>query len=281
MNYKFNIDEWLNLYPLKEKYGHYSAHGIGGPCSVCTVEQLRRETKDEIDWGPPVPVDIFIMADGEPVHRNNTKLGGLPYRPATATWPTNVDGTPQTFMAQFDFTDSLDITGELPGDVLLVFCDRSEGWFNSFYFEWRRLGLDDLVSARDIPRQEHSFAPSYGHCYRTLSFPHATQKRAGYPICRGMPVWSPYYLFQFQATQIGRSPFFIQHEDQDFPGQMLCTISSMFIPCEQNPYPWINRVDPLSDEEIRADNHLSIIDTGCVYISIDDNGDLHWRLSSY
>src|SRR5688572_21855743 len=37
--------------------------------------------KDEFHWGKPVPVDIFVMADGEAERPNATKIGGCRYRP--------------------------------------------------------------------------------------------------------------------------------------------------------------------------------------------------------
>jgi hypothetical protein len=281
MNYRFNIDEWLPLFPLKEDFGGYTGYGVSRPCHICYNERLRREMQAEYDWGPAVPVDIFIMAEGEPPDRHVTKLGGLPYRPADSPWPTTPSGAPLTFLAQFDFTDSIDLTGELPGEVLLVFCDRSQDWFEDVRFEWQRLGIENLVPAGQMPEQPHSFATCFGHIYRTVNFPQAEQISSGYPRCRGLPVYSDFYLLQYQATQIGPAPYLIQQEDKDFTGQMLCTISSVFVPERDAPYPWINRKEPLTDDGWQSNDNLMIVDTGCIYISMDDERRLHWGLSSY
>ena len=89
-------------------------------------------------------------------------------------------------------------------------------------------------------------------------------------------------LLQWQATQIGEAPFFIQGEDGELPGRPLCVINSVQ-PDEHEPYPWVNHPDPLMPEgEFSFDsNYLMIDDMGCIYISIDKNGRLHWCSSSY
>ena len=125
MNYKFRIEDWLLRFPLGENAERYSGENVTSPCDVCNNELLRREMQDQYRWGPAVPVDIFVMAEGEPEKRNVTKIGALPYRPANASWPTGSNGQPMLFVAQFNFADSKDLTGELPGDILLVFADDS------------------------------------------------------------------------------------------------------------------------------------------------------------
>lgn len=81
MNYCFVLDDWLPRFPLTERNGHFQAQIVTSPWDLCQNEHLRRELHDAYAWGPAVPVDIFIMADGEPPDRHVTKIGGLPYRP--------------------------------------------------------------------------------------------------------------------------------------------------------------------------------------------------------
>lgn len=278
MNYRFHLDEWLPLFPLDPKADQFEGMPITSPCHVCNNEQLRREMQDQFIWGPSVPVDIFVMAEGEPADRYVTKVGGLPYRPAGAAWPKSRDDKPMFFVAQLNFSDSKDITGDLPGDVLLVFVNES---FDYVIFEWRQLGIDDLVLAEEIPTPTEYLDPCYGHIFRTVSYPQATCKASEYPLCRGKDVWSHYWLPQYQAMQIGSAPYFIQ-EDIQLPGKLLCTISSIG-PDRHQRFPWINHPEPLlpEDEWSIDSNHLMIGDTGCVYISIDDNNQLHWQASSF
>jgi hypothetical protein len=236
-------------------------------------------------WGESVPVDIFVMAEGEPPDRHITKVGGLPYRPSNAKWPLKKDDQPMVFLAQFDFSDSGDITGDLPGDVLLIFADESSGSIDSLGFEWWKLGHSDLVSAENIPAQTDPIDPCYGHIFRTVSYPDAKRtvpyKQQKYPSCRGKPVWSDYYLLHYQAMQIGPAPFFIQG-DPELPGRILCTISSVQ-PDQHRPFPWINHPEPLmpEDEWNFDDNNLMIGDMGCIYISIDEQQQLHWSQSCF
>ena len=152
MNYRFDLDEWLPRFPLKPRNGRFTGEIITSPCDICNNEHLRWAAYDQFDWGPAVPVDIFIMADGEPNNRHATKIGGLPYRPARMEWPTSLDGTPMSFLAQIDFADSTDLVGELPGDVLLVFTPDTEGCcIETLHFEWQPLGLSDLISGTLFP----------------------------------------------------------------------------------------------------------------------------------
>jgi hypothetical protein len=285
MNYRFSINEWLARFPLEPEYGHYHGEIIVGPREICNNEQLRREMQDQFAWGTAAPVDIFIMADGEPPNRFATKIGGLPYRPSDLDWPTTLSGAPLFFVAQLNFSDSHDLVGTLPGEVLLVFADNAEGPLNPLHFEWQELNLTNLVRREDIPYHPFSFAPCYGHVFRTVSYPVAERPystdSAKYPKCRGIDVWSSFHLLQYHATQIGGAPFFIQPGDDQLPGYLLCTISSVN-PQRHRSYPFINRNEPLMPEEkwMRSE-YLMMGDVGCIYISADETGALHYRESCY
>ena len=287
MNYHFDINDWLPRFPLRPEYGRFSGMLVASPSQICNNEQLRQAAHDQYDWGPAVPVDVFILADGEPQDRNVTKVGGLPYRPANLAWPSEADGSPLTFLAQFDFTDSFDIVGETPGEVLLVFTPDSDedGPIDSLHFEWHPLGLTDLIRAGTVPRPNWRFKPCYGYRYRTVSYPKAKRKSEletnMYPMCQGLEIWSDYHLLQFQAMQIGRAPFFIQQGDDQLPRKMLCTINSICIAAD-TPFPWINHPRPLPLNDWRAfHEYLTMGDTGCIYISIDEAANLYSGVSCY
>ena len=87
MNYLFDIDEWLPRLPLEAEYGRFAGDIITNPWHLCNNERLRWEMHDQIDWGPAVPMDVFVMAEVEPPDRHITKIGGLPYQTATKPWP--------------------------------------------------------------------------------------------------------------------------------------------------------------------------------------------------
>jgi hypothetical protein len=286
VSYKFHIDEWLPRFPLTPEYGRFSGKQVTGPGGICNNHQLRAEIQGEFSWGRAVPVDIFIMADGEPKDRWVTKIGGLPYRSVGAKWPEAESGRPLTFIAQFNFTNSKDITGELPGDLLLVFGDNSGGPFDEIQFEWQGVDVPDLIAPADVPARPLKISPCYGHIFRTVSFPDAERTTPfqveKYPKCRGLEVWSSFFIPQYQATQIGEAPYFIQEGDDQLPGRMLCTISSPG-PDQHGPFPWVNRAEPLMppDKWNFNDDYLAIGDSGCIYISIEADGSLHYGESCY
>src|SRR5262249_53652498 len=96
-------------------------HMIVGPYIIAAQEQLRAERLAQSRPVNQVPVDLFVFCKGEPPRRDLTKIGGLPYWPARREWPRAESGAPMAFVAQINFADSRDITGTLPGDLLLVF----------------------------------------------------------------------------------------------------------------------------------------------------------------
>jgi hypothetical protein len=139
------------------------------------------------------------------------------------------------------------------------------------HFEWQPAGLEELVSPDQVPKRTNAPTPCYGHICRTVSFPNAPDE--------GEAARAWLRLAQYQATQIGRAPFFVQPFEEDLPGHLLCAINSVQ-PAPNQPYPWINRRKPLKLDEIDA-GHLMLDDMGCIYISIDESGQLHAIAESY
>lgn len=277
LNYEFNLNSWLQRFPLEEKYGRYDAGVITSPVDICNIEWLRRGMVDQYKWGRPVPVDVFVMSMGEPENRFATKIGGLPYRPSSLPWPRAASGKPLALIAQFNFTNSFDIVGNLPGDLLLVFGDNSEGEFDPLHMEWQRLGVSDLIGPGEVPSDCLYIAPCFGNRCRMMSFPDAEcLADSRYPQCGGKDVSSDYFIPQLYATQIGRAPFFIHEVDDSHPGDPLCTIASV-CPDMHRPYPWVNVPEPICPEGAWLDREgeLMIGDTGCIYIFIAKDGTLH------
>ncbi|QDU81135.1 hypothetical protein Pla110_28720 [Polystyrenella longa] len=285
-NYTFELEEWLKWLPLEMfiRRGRFSGEIITGPCDICNNEQLRKVLNDQYRWGSGFPSDIFIWADGEPKDRHVTKTGGLPYLVAGEEWPADADGAPLLFIGQVNFGDSKDLTGELPGDILLVFADQKEpGYFEDLRFEWRNYTAEKLITLFEIPTHQYEFKPTYGYRCRVLNFPDAERLfDSNYPLYDGHEVWSDFVLLKYQGTQIGIAPFGIQPIDTENPppGRMLCVLSSIQ-PTSEIQYPWVNqsRAIPLSVDS--WDDYLMISDMGCLYIYIDDEGALHWSEDSY
>lgn len=294
-NYHFNLEEWLRKCPLQRKFPEfpgYSGEIITGPIDICNNEHLRRELQGHFDWGEGVPTDVFVMAEGEPIDRHITKIGGKPYRAARQPWPTMKNGEPYAFVAQLNFSESRDLVGKLPGDVVLVFTgvDRGHFDFEEFYFEWQNLGLEDLTDSDGL-FDNFTYRPNvpcHGYRCRTVVYPSATLIGDREPVVRGEPVESEYYITQYQATQIGMAPFQVQTLDDSpyirrvLPGKVIAAINSVH-PSRDKPYPFVNRAEPLpmNVEGIQEFPYLMIGDVGCIYISIDNKDNCHGYAAGY
>ncbi len=92
-----------------------------------------------------------------------------PYISAGLPWPKTASGRSMALIAQFNFTNSTDIVGKLPGDLLLVFGDNSDGPIDPLHFEWQNLRQADLVTK--LPTDSMAISPCFGNRCRTVSFP--------------------------------------------------------------------------------------------------------------
>lgn len=75
----FDMDTARQIYdPLRRELG---GEDISSPFDLYSVEALR--DRYQLRIGSPCPTDIFVWAEGEPTRREVTKVGGLPYWPAS------------------------------------------------------------------------------------------------------------------------------------------------------------------------------------------------------
>lgn len=117
-----------------------------------------------------VSCDIINFSLGESEDRAMTKLGGVPYWPADRPWPKSWRGRPLSFLGQINFRDSLDIVGELPGEILVMFVNRYDS-VTSYWLD----PLDEALIAREnIPDGQRIFGPQYGVIHRTYDVPGKT-----------------------------------------------------------------------------------------------------------
>lgn len=245
-------------------------YGCYYPCGLAISEQVRSLVRDESDLGTAVPVDVFVLASGEPELRAVTKIGGVPYRPAGLRWPLNADGTPMTFLCQFRFTESRDFLGTVPNDVLLIFTRDSDLYWpdnpDQFYFEWHSLGITDLIAAREVPRPAWDFVTCHGYRYRTVDYVEAKAVDAvlawmeqHYPEGRlGRPWYASHaYMYcRLRGVKIGGANACPPEYTSEQPGRLICSLSDVNPPIEE-PWPWINRRESQSWEEGRQPkNHL-------------------------
>ncbi|MEZ6144810.1 MAG: hypothetical protein R3B91_05105 [Planctomycetaceae bacterium] len=148
----FHLDAWRSLFPLSavpvgERCGGRVNGLVVDPYSICFVEQMREQAALHDNFSTRCRQMYLSLPRGNRP-ADVTKIGGIPYRPAGKPL-SNSKGEPLTFVAQYCFSESTDLVGALPGDVLVFTSfgvhgrDRSEPLL---HFEWYQLGLSDSNS---------------------------------------------------------------------------------------------------------------------------------------
>src|SRR5262249_19088597 len=161
------------VYQLPKRSGRKrpsrSADSEGKVFRLPPTPSHRKQSAEEDEF-----TDAFLFVRGEPAIPFVTKVGGVPYRAAEVPWPAGEDGRPMTFLAQFCFSGSTDLVGELPGDVLLVFARDDQAYFSSIFgdddglrFEWYPLGLQDFCAPSQVPDTPWKLLPCTGVAQRT------------------------------------------------------------------------------------------------------------------
>ena len=230
---------------------------VVGPKALAVNEQLRTEFAANRPYaGPRVATDVVVWARGEGAIRSATKVGGLPYRDASARWPADNAGTSRRFIGQLSFADSAEIIPGLPGDVLLIFGDDdallSEP--EQLAFEWVKLGITDLV--REVPSGQEGLTPFYGVLHRTEDWADEARLPAD---ARDIGLW--------EGTKLGGVPRFIQ--DDDVPGgRFIGALGSISVGADQ-PFPFVNQAEPRGWSR---ENDLMIGDMGSLYLFLQADG---------
>ncbi len=266
---RIDLDHWIREIPLASLRApgrERLLQNIYGPADLAYFEQLRAE-RDPRVFGRGVPTDVCIWSLGEPENAAATKIGGRPYRPTDAPWPTAEDGSPMGLLAQFNFLDSLDVLdprvrAALPGDVLLVFtagphmyADWDADDPDSFSLEWHRVDPDATIPPA---LYVHKLTPTFAALHRTMDYPDA--QRVG-------------NLNLAWGTKFGGVHPYLQ-PDPELPGTTLCTLASLnpF----GNPWPLLNVPVNPKGEQYLDKNLLMMGDLGSAYFNLDDQGRVHW-----
>lgn len=267
---RLDLARWIRECPLQKLRASRERliiQNIDGPRDIAMVEQLRAEGDARLR-GEGIPTDVCIWSVGEPADPTTTKVGGNPYRPTLEPWPLADDGSPMGLLAQFNFTDSLDVLAPippeaLPGDVLLVFTkgpDLYSDWDpdekGTWALEWHRVIPNfTLPPARHV----HDLTPTFATLHRTTDYPDS-QVDDDLNIIRG--------------TKFGGIPPY-QQGDPELPGTSLCTLASLnpF----GNPWPMLNvEVNPNGDQQYFDKKLLMLGDLGSAYFNLDGLGRIHW-----
>jgi hypothetical protein len=261
-----------------------AAHGaltgqlITSPYDVFSVEELR--DVHGLREGKALPADLLVFGKGESPRREATKVGGIPYWPADRPWPTDDEGAPLFFLAQFNFADSRDLfPTSLPGDVLLLLVEDPEDYLEPdlIQFEWLTLGLPP-VSPFDESQMATTAGPFYGVIHRSADYPDATERATDLEVSQS------YDLPILNGTKIGGVPHWIQGGDGS-DDQFLCQLGSIQA-APQVPYPWVNQAESLGlefdDRGIYGDSNSIVFgDMGSIYIFLDRDGSITSSFECY
>ncbi len=250
----FDPSVWCDrIGPMRpDNWGCWTVRDVIGPRDACELVHLREMIRDLVSLGTPVPADVFLLGIGEPPLRDCTKIGGLPAWPYDRKWPESTTGAPLPFLAQFCFRDSLDIVGDLPEDMLLLFGDKDIP--STIIAKWQ----SSKCRTRWVRRDEMPVVPIlqcfFGTRWRTVNYPDA---RFGDPVTLfdETTVSQVWLVCRLLGMQIGAHPYFpdwdaVPHRE----GRVVCSMSAVF-PIPDLPWPFINRSAPLSAHEAE---HLAL-----------------------
>jgi hypothetical protein len=268
---RFDLEAAKRVFdPIAAAGKELAGERITSPFHAYSVETLR--DRHSLRKGLVVPADVFVFGKGEPPHPASTKVGGRPFWPQDRPWPRRADGAPFKFLAQFNFSDSLDLVGELPGRLLLLLV--SEDWWLSsdisLEFVWLQ-GDETPTSEIEVPPAVEKAGPFWGAAYRTADYPNSREAadRSG--------AETPYYLATLYATKIGGR----RHDVQFTPspkGRFLCQLGSISA-APDVAFPWLNREGPLTvgfgpDGIYDKTNKISFHDVGIISLFLDPKGKL-------
>jgi hypothetical protein len=172
-----------------------------------------------------------------------------------------------TFIGQLRFTESKDLVQRLPGEILLIFSEDDVGAPDSFLFEWKPLGLQNLVEARDVAAPAWAFVNCYGLQYRTVDL------KADPDDARTRDDSDFFWAGRILGTKIGGLPRWIQGDERP-AGQFLGSVGPVQ-PSPEVDYPWVNDSKPLSLREYYQSNRcLMWGDMGNCNLFLKDDGEI-------
>lgn len=212
---------------------------IASPSALAAWRRARRRLKMTTARG--FPCDVFVWGKGPAPDPRMTRIGGVPFLPRRIEWPS-FDGSPATFLCQFDFTDSRDLVPALPAELLLVFVRDENALVDGegIAYVWVAARETDIVTRKDVPAASRRFAfvEAWGVRHRTVDLPR---------YWKGLGEDAADHAWQApvtRATKIGGVPYGSQDMHVRPPKGYLCQIGSVQA-LSGAPWPWANRRRPL------------------------------------
>jgi hypothetical protein len=228
----------------------YGLWNICSPSRLVAWEVLRE--RHGIADRDGVPCDLFLWGTGTPPDQRLTRVGGTPWLPRSVPWPT-IDGAVLSFLCQFDFRDSRDLVGDLPGDLLLIFVmdERSmiSGDGQKMAVQWVSADEDDILSAAEVPEPTHPFdhVCTWGVRYRTADYPSCWELDDEFDELTEDVEWEELgKLPVLWGSKIGGVPYHSQMRIEEASPDFLCQLVSV-TPAIGTSWPWADREDPFPD----------------------------------
>ena len=246
---EFKPDDWFDLFPpfAPSQYGNWATRDIIGPYDACRILSVRERVKPFVSFGLPVPVDMFLLSVGEAPTRDCTKIGGLPFWPIGRQWPRSITGDFLPFLAQFNFSESRDITGDLPENLLLLFGHADIP--SSIVAKWQSTTCHARLLDRDDMPVKPALPCFYGMRWRTESYPDAAYDDDPIQLEDGTRVSDVWFVCELLGMQISPYPFFPRWNGLPArTDRALCSLCSIF-PIAHKPYSFVNHSQPLTDLE--------------------------------
>jgi hypothetical protein len=250
---------------------------IVGPHDLHVFEQRRRQRI--VRSAAAIPADYFVFASGEAPHRAMTKLGGVPFLPASMPWPRR-RGTVGDFYAQLSFVDSKDLLPSLPGDVLLVFRfhdlpDVTSRQDELYGFVWVDSSERRPIAPADVQRSQtcaegDTWATMHGYRVRTFDDPSQLE------LLRAKQI-EDVELLTGEATKVGGAPNDCQSiwppevpADYRFLGQLTAVFPAVGV-----PFPVVDREAPLGPRDFAERERLcSGPGAGITCLYLDSHGEV-------
>lgn len=268
-HYRLNMDSVKGVMSSHAKEHEPTGELITSSWDLYSVEHLR--DKWDLRIGNPVPCDIFVFGKGEPEEPTATKVGGQPAFPSDLDWPNGPSGQPLKFLAQFNFSESLDLFElDLPGTMLILAAENDEDWLwedQGLQFIWLQNG--STLKPIRVPVVPGIGGPFYGVRYRTFDYPDSID------IAYELEVSQSYNLPILNGTKIGGVPAYIQGGG-DPSGLFLGQLGSIQA-APYAPYPWTNVKESMgldcTDDGIYGDGNCAVFgDMGNIYMHLDESG---------
>jgi hypothetical protein len=253
--------------------------------SVAVIDECRKQLARFPENRTTAATDRVLFGIGPSPKPESTKIGGKPFR-SDRPWPRGSDGAPLAFLMQLNMTESLDILGNLPGEILSVFVPISTDLWSrplvDFFseplaFEWQQVAKAALQT--EVPPDLALQLPEFwGATIRGSDYARFfdESRHLRYQLFKDSKLddWEEDVLlravFRHPGTKIGGLPYWYFPENNSAPGRFVAAFGGVLPACDR-PWPWLNRQEPISlRDSTDPRSSFLILDGGIINFFLDD-----------